>query len=80
MHCGHDDGGVHGLGEGVLEQAQVCPSKYAYVEWVQLDVYNLLVVGACDVDCGWEPNFDLCVDGSHHRICLGVGQGENEAG
>ena len=52
MHCGHGDGGVHGLGEGALEQAQVCPSKYACVVWVQLDVYNLLVVGACDGDCG----------------------------
>jgi len=63
MYYGHGDGGVRGLGEGALEHAQVCPSKYAYVVWGQLDVNNLLVVGACDGDCGWEPNFDLCVDG-----------------
>ena len=44
MHCGHGDGGVHGSGEGVLEEAQVCPPKYASVVGVKLDVDNLLVM------------------------------------
>ena len=80
MHCRHGDCGVHGLGEGVLKQAQVCPPKYASVVWAQLDVYNLLVMGACDGDCGWETNFDMFVDGSQHRICFGVSQGDDKYG
>ena len=52
MHCGHGDGGVHGLGEGILEQAQVCSSKYASVVGVELDVNNLLVVRSRYGDCG----------------------------
>ncbi len=80
MQCGHGDGGVHGLGERALEEAQVCPPKYASVMGVQLDVYNLLVMGACDGDCGGESYFDRCVDGGQHRICLGVSQGDAKAG
>ena len=79
MDCRHGDGGVHGLGEGVLEEAQVCPPKYASVVGVQFYVNNLLMVGACNGDCGGEPYFDRCVDGGQHRICLGVSQGDNEA-
>ena len=80
MDCRHGDGGVHGLVEGVLEEAQVCPPKYAYVVGVQLDVYNLLVMGARNGNSGGEPYFDRYVDGGHHCICLGVGQGDDEAG
>ena len=79
MDCGHDDGGVRGFAEGVLEEAHVCASKYAYVVGVQLYVNNLLMAGACNGDCGGEPYFDGCVDVSQHRICLGVSQGDNEA-
>ena len=71
MDCRHGDGGVHGLGEGVLEEGQVCPSEDAYVGGVHLYVNNLLMVGACDGDCGGEPDFDGCVDSGQHCICLG---------
>ena len=80
MHYRHGDGGVHGLGEGILEEAQVSPPKYAFVVGVQLDVYNFWVMGTCDGDCGGEPYFDRYVDGGQHRICLGVSQGDDEAG
>ena len=68
---GHD--GVHGLGEGVLEEGQVCPSKYASIVGVQLYVNNLWMVGACDGDCGGESYFVGCGDSGQHCICLGVG-------
>ena len=79
MDYRHGDGGVHGLGEGVLEEGQVCPSKYASIVGVQLKVNKLLMVGACDGDCGGESYFDRCVDSGQHRICLGVSQGDNKA-
>ncbi len=78
MHCGHGDGGVHGLGEGVLEVAKVCPPKYTSIVGGRLDVHNLLAMGACDGDCGGEPYFDRCVDGGKHRICLGMSQGDDK--
>ena len=31
MHCRNGYCGVHGLGEGVLKEAQVCPPKYASI-------------------------------------------------
>jgi hypothetical protein len=68
------------LGEGILEEAQVGPAKYASVVWVQLDMHNLLVMGARYGDCGGEPYFDMCFDGGNQRICLGVGQGDDKAG
>ncbi len=80
MHCGHSDGGVNSLGEGVLKESQICPTKYASDMGVQLDVYILLVMRACDGDCGGESYFDRCVDGGQHRICLGVSQGDEKAG
>ena len=52
---------VHGLGEGVLEEGQVCSSEDASVVGIQLYVDNLLLVGACDGDCGRKPDFDRCV-------------------
>ena len=79
MDCRHGDGGVHGLGEGVLEEGQICPSKNAFVVGVHLYVDNLLIVGACDGDCGGESYFDRCVGSGQHRICLGMNQGDNEA-
>ena len=76
----HGHGGVHGLGEGVLEEGQVCPSKYAFVVGVQLYVGNLLVLGACDGDCGGESYFDGCVSRGQHCISLGIGYRDDEAG
>jgi hypothetical protein len=64
MNCGHGNGGVHGLGEWVLEEAQVCPPQYAFVVGVQLDVYNLLVMGARNGYCGGVPYFYRCFNGS----------------
>ena len=81
MQCTHDDGGVHGLGEGISEETQqVCPLKYASVVGVQLDVHDFLVMGACDGDCGGDPYFDLCFDGGQHCICLGVSQADDKVG
>jgi len=56
------------------------PSQVCFCCGAQLDVYNLLVMGARNGDCGGEPYFDRCVDGGQHRICLGVSQGDDEAG
>ena len=61
---------MQGLGEEVLEEAQVSPSKYASIVGVQLDVDNLLMMGSCDCDGGGDLNFDGCVDGGQHCICL----------
>ncbi len=69
----HGHGGVHGLGEGVLEEGQVCSSEDTSVVGVYLYVGNLLVVGACDGDSGGEPDVDRCVNSGQHCICLGVG-------
>ena len=74
MHCRYDDGGIHGLGEGISEEAQVCPPKYASVVGVLLDVNNLLVVGTRNGDCGGEPYFHRCFDGGQHCICVGLSQ------
>jgi hypothetical protein len=63
MQCGHGDGGVHDSGEGVLEEAQVCPPKYDSVVGAKLDVEHLLVMGARDGDCSGKPYFDMCFDG-----------------
>jgi hypothetical protein len=60
------------VGEGISEEAQVCPPKYASIVGVQLDVHNFLVMGARNGDCGGEPYFDRCFDGGQHCISLGV--------
>ena len=39
---------------------------------------DLLVVGSLNGDCGGESHFDLCVDGGHHCVCLGVSQGDDK--
>ena len=78
MHCRDGDCGVHGLGEGVLEEAQVCPLEYASVVWVELDVNDLLVMGSSDTDCGGEPYVDWCLDGGQHWVCLRVSQGDDK--
>ncbi len=80
MHCRHGDGGVHGLCEGILKEAQVCPPNYASIVGVQLDVYNLLVLGARNCDCGGEPYFDRCFNVGQHCICLGESQGDDKVG
>ncbi len=80
MHFRHGDVGAHGLGEGVLEKAQVCPTKVDSIVGVQLDVYNLLVVGARNGDCGGESYLDRCFNGGKHCICLGVSQRYYEVG
>ncbi len=48
--------------------------------WVQLDVDDLLVLGSCDRDGGGDPNFDRCVNGDQHSVCLRVSQGDDEVG
>ena len=63
MHSRDGDCGIHGLGEGVLEEARICPAKYASVVRVKLDMENLLVVRSCNGDGGREPDLDRCVDG-----------------
>ena len=80
MHCKYGDGGVHGLGEEILEEAQVCPPTYASIGGVYLDVHNLLVAGTRNGDCGGDPYFDRCFDGGQHCICLGVSQGDDKVG
>ena len=80
MHCRDGDCRVHGFGEGILEEAQVCPPKYASVVGVQLDVYTLLVMGARNGDCGGEPYFDRCFDDGQHCVYLGVSQGDDKDG
>ncbi len=74
MHFRDGDCGVRGLGEGVLEEARICPAKYASFVRVKLDMDNLLAVGSRNGDGGREPDFDRCVDGSDHCVCLGVCQ------
>ncbi len=80
MNCRHNDVGVHGLSEGGLEEAQIGPPEYASIVRVELDVDNFLVVGARYGDCSGEPDFDWCVDGGEHCVCLGVSQGDDKAG
>ena len=80
MHCRYGECGVHGLGEGIFEEAQVYHPKYAYVVRVKLDMDNLLVVGSRNGDGGGEPYFDRCIDGGHHCVCLGVSQGDDKVG
>jgi hypothetical protein len=80
MHCRHGDVGLHGLGEGVLEEAPVCPTKDASIVGVQLDMYNLLVMGARNGDCGGESYFDRCFNGGQHCICLMLSHGDDEVG
>ena len=79
MHCRHDDDGIYGLGEGDVEEAQVCSPKYAYVVGVQLDLYKLLVMGARDGDCSEESYFYRCFDDGQHRICLRVSKRDDKA-
>jgi len=74
------DCGVHGLGGGGLEDAQVCPPKYAFVVGVYLDVNDLLVAGSRNGDGGGEPYFDRCVDGGQHCVCFRVSQGDDKVG
>jgi len=46
---------------------------------VQLDVDNLLMVRSNNCDGGGDPDFNRCVNGGHHCVCLGVSQGDNKA-
>ena len=74
VHYRNGDGGVHSSGEGVLEEAQVCPPQYASIVGVELDMNDLLVMGSRDSDGDGEPYFDRCVEGGQHCVCLGVSQ------
>ncbi len=60
--------------------AYVCPSQYASVVRVKLDMDNLLVARSRNGDGGKEPDFNRCVDGSEHCVCFGVCQRDDEAG
>ena len=72
--------GVRGLGEGGLEEARICPCKYAYVVRVESDMDDLLMVEACIENRGGELDLNWCVDGSKHAIWLGVCQRDEEVG
>jgi len=63
-----------------MEEAQIHPSHYASVVGVQLDVDNLLMMGSGDCDGGGDPNFNGCVKGDQHCICLRVSQGNDKVG
>ncbi len=41
---------------------------------------DLLVLGFGDRDGGGDPNFDRCVNGDQHCVCLRVSQGDDEVG
>jgi len=56
-----------------LEEARICPSKYDCVVRVELNMDDLLMVGACNGDGGREPDFYRSVVGSKHGVCLGDG-------
>ena len=45
-----------------------------------MDVDDLLVLGSGDRDIGGDPNFDRCVNGGQHSVCLRVSQGDDEVG
>ena len=57
----------------ILEKAEVGPTKDAYVVGVELDMSNLLVMGAKDSDCGLQSDFDLRIKGGDHCVCMMVG-------
>ena len=80
MHFRGGNCGVHGLSEGVLEEARICLFKYAYVVRVELNIDDVLMVGACNGDYDGEPDFNRCVDGIKHDVCLGVCQRDDEVG
>jgi len=63
VNCREKDNRIHILDDRVLEDERVCPTMYASVVRVQLDVDNLLVVGSRNGDGGRELDFDRCVDG-----------------
>ena len=46
------DRGAHGLGKGILVEARICPTKNAPIARVELNVNDLLMVRARDVDVG----------------------------
>ena len=46
MDRGHGNVWVYGLGEGILEEAQVGPPEYAFVVRIELDVDYLLMMGS----------------------------------
>ncbi len=52
MHFRGGNCGVHGLSEGVLEEARICLFKYAYVVRVELNIDDVLMLGACNGDYG----------------------------
>ena len=41
---------------------------------------DLLVLRSGDRDGGGDPNFDRCVNGGRHRVCLRVSQGDDKVG
>ena len=52
MHFRDGDCGVHGLGEGGLEEACIRPAKYASDVGAHLDVDNLFVMESRNGDGG----------------------------
>ena len=78
MHLGDGNHGVRGLGEGVLEEARICPSKYAFVVRVKADMNNLLAVKSCNGDGGRKLDFNRFVNYGKHCVCLGVCQRDDK--
>ncbi len=61
-----------------MEEAQVCTSYYASSLRVRLYVNKLLMAGSSDCDGGGDSNFNRCVNGGRHCVCLGVSQGDDQ--
>ena len=66
------DCGFHFLGEGVLEEACVCPVHDVAVMRVELYMGDLLMVGANDGDSRGESDFYRGVHGGYHGVCMGA--------
>ena len=47
---------------------------------VELYIYDLLVLGPGDCDVGGDSNFDRCINGGQHCVCLGISQGDDKVG
>ena len=62
------DCGVHGLGEGILEEVGAGPSHNAYVMGVELYVDDFLVVGVGYGDGSGEADLYRGVCGCKHGV------------
>ena len=72
--------GIHVLGEGVLEEASICPAHDAAVMRVEFYMYDLLMVGASNGNTGGESDFPRGVHGVYHGVCVGIRQRNDKVG